>query len=98
MPVAGTSWAHGEFPCRPVVTETKRACAMIRTSIGDGARAAAAGVAAVFFLVSPGQAVTCTEVKTMSKAELAQWAERLQVAPADLTALLQSAFCDPGAN
>jgi hypothetical protein len=43
---------------------------------------------------SPAQAVTCSEVRSMSAAEVAYWAKRLEVAPRYLDALLKHAFCE----
>ena len=51
---------------------------------------------ALFCVVSPGRAVTCEEVRGLSAAERSYWAERLQVSPAYLTALLERAFCELG--
>jgi hypothetical protein len=48
---------------------------------------------ALFASVSPGRAVTCDEVRALSAAELDHWAERLQVPPKYLAALLERAFC-----
>jgi hypothetical protein len=55
------------------------------------------GILALAFLlplsVTPGQAVTCAEVRRLSTTELAFWAERLQVSPTYLAELLEEAFC-----
>jgi hypothetical protein len=53
------------------------------------------GIALVLlFSVTPGQAVTCEEVRGLSATELAYWAERLQVSPTYLAELLDKAFCE----
>ena len=53
------------------------------------------GIALVLlFSVTPGQAVTCEEVRGLSATELAYWADRLQVSPAYLSELLDKAFCE----
>jgi hypothetical protein len=53
------------------------------------------GVTALALLLSvtPGQAVTCEEVRGLSTTELAYWAARLQVSPTYLAELLEKAFC-----
>jgi hypothetical protein len=47
------------------------------------------------FLVSPVYAVTCEEVQALPASELSNWAKRLKVKPAELTALLELSFCAP---
>jgi hypothetical protein len=57
-----------------------------------------AAVLAALCYVSPAQAVTCQEARGLSAKELAHWAERLQVTPAYLGALLEKAFCESGSS
>ena len=45
------------------------------------------------FLVSPVHAVTCEQVQALSATEVSNWAKRLKVKPAELTALLELSFC-----
>ena len=49
---------------------------------------------ALFLFISPARAVTCEEARGLSATELARWAERLQVSPPYLAALLERAFCE----
>ena len=53
---------------------------------------------ALVVLAAPARAVTCEEARALSAAELAHWAERLQVSRPYLAALLERAFCEGGAN
>jgi|SRR5215470_408641 len=56
-------------------------------------RLVAAGLVLIVF-VTPGRAVTCEEARGLSAADLNHYAGRLQVSPAHLAALLNSAFCE----
>jgi hypothetical protein len=47
------------------------------------------------FIVSPAQAVTCDEVRTLSPTELSNWAKRLKISRPDLAVLLEQSFCQP---
>jgi hypothetical protein len=49
---------------------------------------------ALSFLVSPVQALTCDEVRGLGATEVADWAKRLKVKPAELAALLELSFCE----
>jgi hypothetical protein len=53
---------------------------------------------ALFLLASPGQAVTCEEARSLSATELSYWAQRLEVSPPYLAALLVKAFCEVGSG
>jgi hypothetical protein len=57
--------------------------------------ACAAALAAALILGStPVHAVTCQEVRLMTRNEIAYWAKRLEMTPDKLAALLKKAFCD----
>jgi hypothetical protein len=43
--------------------------------------------------LSSARAVTCDEVRALSASAMNSWAQRLQMAPSDLKALLNTAFC-----
>jgi hypothetical protein len=49
---------------------------------------------ALWAIATPAQAVTCAEVRNLSAADTKFWAERLEVSPRYLSALLREAFCD----
>jgi hypothetical protein len=49
---------------------------------------------ALSLLVSPVQAVTCDEVRSLGATEVSDWAKRLKVKPAELAALLELSFCE----
>ncbi len=66
-------------------------------ALSFGLRAGAAAFA-VLLLASPALAVTCAEARGLSAADLRYWAERLQVSPSYLAALLDKAFCDAAAR
>lgn len=53
---------------------------------------------ALQLLVAPAQAVTCDEVRGLGPTELASWAKRLKVAPANLVVLLEQSFCEERAD
>jgi len=56
-------------------------------------RLVAAGLV-LFLFVTPGRAVTCEEARNLSTADLNHYASRLEVTPAYLAALLNTAFCE----
>jgi hypothetical protein len=67
---------------------------MIKATISRSWRfLAVAAVATV--LAAPAHAVTCSEVRAMSAADISYWAKRLQVPPQKLAALLAMSFCEP---
>src|SRR5438105_8151524 len=47
----------------------------------------------LFLLSSQAAAVTCSEVRALTAAELDYWAARLKVTPQKLSALLEFSFC-----
>jgi hypothetical protein len=49
---------------------------------------------ALTVLASPGRAVTCEEARGLSASALNDYAARLEVSPAYLSALLEKAFCE----
>ena len=52
---------------------------------------------ALVVLASPGRAVTCDEARGLSASALKDYAARLEVSPAYLSALLEKSFCEvPG--
>jgi hypothetical protein len=53
---------------------------------------------ALFLFASPGRAVTCEEARSLNAAELSYWAQRLEVSPPYLAALLVKAFCEVGSG
>jgi hypothetical protein len=53
---------------------------------------------ALFLFASPGRAVTCEEARSLNAAELSYWAQRLEVSPPYLAALLVKAFCEIGSG
>ena len=55
---------------------------------------AAALAAALLPGPTPANAVTCQEVRLMTRNEIAYWAKRLELSPDELAALLKKAFCD----
>jgi hypothetical protein len=55
---------------------------------------AAALAAALILGSTPVHAVTCQEVRVMTRGEIAYWAKRLEMSPDKLAALLKKAFCD----
>jgi hypothetical protein len=56
----------------------------------------AATLAAALMIVgsTAADAVTCQEVRLMTRAEIAYWAKRLEMSPDKLAALLKRAFCE----
>jgi hypothetical protein len=55
---------------------------------------AAALAVALLLGPTPANAVTCQEVRLMTRNEIAYWAKRLELSPDKLAALLKKAFCD----
>src|SRR5262245_22502389 len=49
---------------------------------------------ALFMFASPARSVTCEEARSLNAAELSYWAQRLEVSPPYLAALLVKAFCE----
>lgn len=64
----------------------------ITRSIRWGTQVAAASVV-LTFLVSPVQAVTCDQVRSLTSTALSDWARRLKVKPENLAMLLEQSFC-----
>jgi len=57
-----------------------------------------AAALALVLLAAPGRAVTCEEARSLNAAELSYWAQRLEVSPPYLAALLVKAFCEVGSG
>jgi hypothetical protein len=71
---------------------------MREASMRRGARrlycSGCAAALAAALISTPVHAVTCQEVRLMTRGEIAYWAKRLEMSPDKLAALLKKAFCD----